>query len=211
MEKHELSASDFKLIDDAFKALLQSNPEPVTADKIKDCAICFMTPTQAGSKFMMKPRRDFEFITSGSCPDNPALGGKIAQQRRGAADRGEHRQAAGAFAQVADAITGLHYVRGGGAHTNLASGASTSPVCILDIAMLLNLLSKAATVAMLCFVLSSMLAMGAGLTLARIIESLRNVRLVFLALLANFVLMPAESLLTSAMMTPGRSANSSQS
>jgi hypothetical protein len=36
MEKHELSAIDFKLIDDAFKALLQSNPEPVTADKIKD-------------------------------------------------------------------------------------------------------------------------------------------------------------------------------
>jgi hypothetical protein len=36
MEKHELSASDFKLINDAFKALLQSNPEPVTADKIKD-------------------------------------------------------------------------------------------------------------------------------------------------------------------------------
>ena len=26
MEKHELSAIDFKLIDDAFKALLQSNP-----------------------------------------------------------------------------------------------------------------------------------------------------------------------------------------
>jgi hypothetical protein len=36
MEKHELSAIDFKLIDDAFKALLQSNPDPVTADKIKD-------------------------------------------------------------------------------------------------------------------------------------------------------------------------------
>jgi len=36
MDKHELSAIDFKLIDDAFKALLQSNPEPVTADKIKD-------------------------------------------------------------------------------------------------------------------------------------------------------------------------------
>ena len=34
--KHELSAIDFKLIDDAFKALLQSNPDPVTADKIKD-------------------------------------------------------------------------------------------------------------------------------------------------------------------------------
>ena len=67
-------------------------------------------------------------------------------------------------------------------------------VCILDIAMLLNLLSKAATVAMLCFVVSSMLATGAGLTVARIIEPLRNVRLVFLALLANFVLMPAGAL-----------------
>lgn len=31
--------------------------------------------------------------------------------------------------------------------------------------MLLNSLSKAATVAMLCFVVSSMLAMGAGLSL----------------------------------------------
>ena len=57
--------------------------------------------------------------------------------------------------------------------------------------MLLNLLSKAATVAMLCFVVSSMLAMGAGLTVPRIMEPLRNVRLVLLALLANFVLMPA--------------------
>jgi len=36
MEKHELSAIDLKLIDDAFKALLQLNPELVTADKIKD-------------------------------------------------------------------------------------------------------------------------------------------------------------------------------
>jgi bile acid:Na+ symporter, BASS family len=56
--------------------------------------------------------------------------------------------------------------------------------------MLMNLLSKAATVAMLSFVVSSMLGMGAGLSLARIIEPLRNVRLVLLALLANFVLMP---------------------
>ena len=36
MEKHELSAIDFKLIDDAFNSLLQSNPEPGTANKIKD-------------------------------------------------------------------------------------------------------------------------------------------------------------------------------
>jgi len=56
--------------------------------------------------------------------------------------------------------------------------------------MLMDLLSKAATLAMLSFVVSSMLAMGAGLTVTRIIEPLRNVRLVLLALLANFILMP---------------------
>ncbi|TMC16820.1 MAG: bile acid:sodium symporter family protein, partial [Chloroflexi bacterium] len=44
---------------------------------------------------------------------------------------------------------------------------------------------------MLSFVVSSMLAMGAGLTATQIIQPLRNVRLVVLALLANFVLMPA--------------------
>jgi hypothetical protein len=36
MEKHELSKIDFEVIDDAFKALLQSRPGPVTADKIAD-------------------------------------------------------------------------------------------------------------------------------------------------------------------------------
>jgi hypothetical protein len=36
MEKHELSKVDFGVIDDAFKALLQSRPDPVTADKIVD-------------------------------------------------------------------------------------------------------------------------------------------------------------------------------
>jgi len=41
MEKHELSAIDFKLIDEAFTALLQSNPEPRTADKIKDLRSMF--------------------------------------------------------------------------------------------------------------------------------------------------------------------------
>jgi BASS family bile acid:Na+ symporter len=56
--------------------------------------------------------------------------------------------------------------------------------------MLIDLLSKAATVAMLSFVVSSMLAMGAGLTVSQISEPLRNARLVILALLANFVLMP---------------------
>src|SRR6476659_726566 len=56
--------------------------------------------------------------------------------------------------------------------------------------MLMELLSKAATVAMLCFVVSSMLAMGTGLTATQIAEPLGNVRLLALALLANFVLMP---------------------
>jgi hypothetical protein len=36
MEKHELSKIDFDLIDDAFKALLQSNPDPMTTGKVVD-------------------------------------------------------------------------------------------------------------------------------------------------------------------------------
>ncbi len=54
----------------------------------------------------------------------------------------------------------------------------------------MELMQKATTVATLIFVLSSMLAMGLGLTLSEIITPLRNARLVVLALLANFVLMP---------------------
>ena len=55
---------------------------------------------------------------------------------------------------------------------------------------LMELMQKATTVATLIFVLSSMLAMGLGLTVSEIITPLRNARLVILALLANFVLMP---------------------
>jgi BASS family bile acid:Na+ symporter len=55
---------------------------------------------------------------------------------------------------------------------------------------LVELVQKAATVAMLAFVLSSMLAMGLGLTIGEIVAPLRNGRLVVLSLLANFVLMP---------------------
>ena len=54
----------------------------------------------------------------------------------------------------------------------------------------MDLLSKAVPVTTLNFVVSSMLAMGAGLTVAQIIEPLRNARLVVLTLLANFVLTP---------------------
>ena len=61
---------------------------------------------------------------------------------------------------------------------------------VMGASKLLDLLSTAATMAMLSFVASSMLAMGAGLTVAQIIEPLHNIRLVALALLANFVLMP---------------------
>jgi BASS family bile acid:Na+ symporter len=43
---------------------------------------------------------------------------------------------------------------------------------------------------MLTFVLSSMLSMGLSLTVAQILAPLRNYRLIVLALLANFVLMP---------------------
>jgi bile acid:Na+ symporter, BASS family len=54
----------------------------------------------------------------------------------------------------------------------------------------MELLSKAATVAMVSFVVSSMLAMGAALTVSQIFDPLRNARLVMLTLVANFVLMP---------------------
>ncbi len=54
----------------------------------------------------------------------------------------------------------------------------------------MQLLSKAVPIAMLAFVVSSMLAMGLSLTVRQIVEPLRNARLVSLALLANFVAMP---------------------
>ena len=47
-----------------------------------------------------------------------------------------------------------------------------------------------AKIAGLLFVVTSMLAMGLSLTMAQIIQPLKNVRLVILALLANFVLVP---------------------
>src|SRR6516162_152893 len=55
----------------------------------------------------------------------------------------------------------------------------------------MEILSKAIPIVMLVFVLSSMLAMGLGLTVAQIIAPLRSFRLVSLSLVANFVVMPA--------------------
>jgi len=57
--------------------------------------------------------------------------------------------------------------------------------------MPMALLEKAFTIATLVFVVSSMVAMGLGLTVAQITAPLRSLRLVSLSLLANFVLMPA--------------------
>ncbi|HEY1269760.1 MAG TPA: bile acid:sodium symporter [Candidatus Binatia bacterium] len=58
----------------------------------------------------------------------------------------------------------------------------------------MELLQKAVQVAMLTFVLSSMLAMGLGLTVGQIVAPLRNARLVVLALLLNFLAMPFAAL-----------------
>ena len=58
----------------------------------------------------------------------------------------------------------------------------------------MDLLNKVATTALLGFVVSSMMAMGVGFTVRQIIDALRDVRLVLLALLGNFVAMPLGAL-----------------
>src|SRR6266850_818666 len=58
----------------------------------------------------------------------------------------------------------------------------------------MEIMQRAASVAVLVFVLSSMLAMGLGLGVAQIIAPLRSIRLMASSLLANFVLMPLAAL-----------------
>src|SRR6516225_2055348 len=58
----------------------------------------------------------------------------------------------------------------------------------------MDLLNKVATTALLGFVVSSMMTMGLGFTVRQIIDALRDVRLVVVALLANFVAMPLGAL-----------------
>jgi BASS family bile acid:Na+ symporter len=60
--------------------------------------------------------------------------------------------------------------------------------------MLMDLLNKVATTALLGFVVSSMMAMGVSFTVGQILDALRDTRLVLLALLANFVAMPLGAL-----------------
>src|SRR5438094_1225890 len=64
----------------------------------------------------------------------------------------------------------------------------------------MELMQKTAPLAMLAFVLSSMLAMGLGLTVGGIIAPLRDVRRVVLSLLANFVLVPLIALAITALL-----------
>ena len=64
----------------------------------------------------------------------------------------------------------------------------------------MELMQKITSIAVLAFVLSSMLAMGLGLTVSQIVAPLRNVRLVVLSLLVNFVLMPLAAVALAALL-----------
>jgi BASS family bile acid:Na+ symporter len=61
-------------------------------------------------------------------------------------------------------------------------------------------LSKVIPIAMLVFVVSSMLAVGLSLTVKQILAPLRDARLVTLALVANFVLAPISALVISRLL-----------
>jgi len=65
---------------------------------------------------------------------------------------------------------------------------------------LMGALEKAVPIATLVFVVSSMVAMGLGLKVAQITAPLRNLRLVSLSLLANFVLMPAAAVVLARVL-----------
>src|SRR6266516_3524845 len=64
----------------------------------------------------------------------------------------------------------------------------------------MQILQKLVPIALLTFVLSSMLAMGLSLTIGQIITPLRNVRLVVLSVVANFVLTPLAAIGLAALL-----------
>jgi len=64
----------------------------------------------------------------------------------------------------------------------------------------MELIGKAVPVVVLVFVLSSMLAMGLGLTLGEIIAPLRSVRRMVMSLLANFIVVPLIALALAALL-----------
>ena len=65
----------------------------------------------------------------------------------------------------------------------------------------MEFLSKAVSPTMLVFVVVSMLAVGSSLTVGQIVAPLRNGKLVFFALLANFVLMPAAAVAIAKLLS----------
>ena len=70
--------------------------------------------------------------------------------------------------------------------------------------MLNDILTTIAGIALNLFVITSMLAMGMSLTVKQIIDPLRNVRLVILVLVGNFVLVPALAWLLSLLLPMGQ-------
>ena len=70
--------------------------------------------------------------------------------------------------------------------------------------MLNDILTTIAGIALNLFVITSMLAMGMSLTVKQIIDPLRNVRLVILVLVGNFVLVPALAWLLTLLLPMGQ-------
>jgi BASS family bile acid:Na+ symporter len=69
--------------------------------------------------------------------------------------------------------------------------------------MLNEIVATIASLALNLFIISSMLAMGMSLTVQQITGPLRNVRLVVLALVANFILVPALAFLLTIILPMG--------
>ena len=67
-----------------------------------------------------------------------------------------------------------------------------------------EMLTLLSNLAVLVFVVTSMLAMGMSLTVKQILDPLRNARLVVLVLLGNFILIPALTWLLTAVLPMGQ-------
>ena len=70
--------------------------------------------------------------------------------------------------------------------------------------MLNEILTTIASLALNLFIVTSMLAMGMSLTVKQILDPLRNVRMVVLVLLGNFILVPALAWLLTAVLPMGQ-------
>jgi predicted Na+-dependent transporter len=70
--------------------------------------------------------------------------------------------------------------------------------------MLNEIITTIASLALNLFVITSMLAMGMSLTVKQILNPLRNVRLVVLVLMGNFVLVPALAWLLTVLLPMGQ-------